>query len=91
MTATYGYEVQPEGDPFIGRTREAVDITKRVLTPERTLLMAFQAIANAPLAKTKIGSFRRDGLSYSVRWICTSSFYIYVSYTYNTLYVRQSR
>ncbi|KAG0699383.1 cytochrome P450 [Suillus ampliporus] len=51
MAATYGYETLPdaEGDPLIGRAREAVEIIKRVLAPERAaLLMAFPFLKYLP-------------------------------------------
>ncbi|KAJ8585616.1 cytochrome P450 [Rhizopogon salebrosus TDB-379] len=39
LSATYDYEALPEGDPLIGRTREAIEISKRVWAPERALLL----------------------------------------------------
>ncbi|KAG2153341.1 cytochrome P450 [Suillus clintonianus] len=51
ITATYGYEAPPdeEGDPLIRRTREATEIAKRVMAPERAaLLMAFPFLGYLP-------------------------------------------
>lgn len=51
ITAIYGYETPPgaEGDPLIRRTREATEIAKRVLAPERAaLLMAFPFLGHLP-------------------------------------------
>ncbi|KAG1742544.1 cytochrome P450 [Suillus lakei] len=51
ITAIYGYEIPPgaEGDPLIRRTREATEIAKRVLAPERAaLLMAFPFLGHLP-------------------------------------------
>jgi len=38
MSATYGYEVWPGGDPIIDRAHEVIEITKKVLVPERAAL-----------------------------------------------------
>jgi cytochrome P450 len=51
ITAIYGYETPPgtEGDPLIHRTREATEIAKRVMAPERAaLLMAFPFLGHLP-------------------------------------------
>ncbi|KAG2754014.1 cytochrome P450 [Suillus brevipes Sb2] len=51
ITAIYGYETLPDadGDPLINRTREATEIAKRVLAPERAaLLMAFPFLGHLP-------------------------------------------
>lgn len=51
ITAIYGYETPPgaDGDPLICRTREATEIAKRVLAPERAaLLMAFPFLGHLP-------------------------------------------
>lgn len=40
MAVTYGYEVQPENDPIIDRAREVIEISNRVLAPERAALLA---------------------------------------------------
>lgn len=51
ITAMYGYETPPgaNGDPLIQRTREAAEIAKRVLAPERAaLLMAFPFLEHLP-------------------------------------------
>ncbi|KAG2074767.1 cytochrome P450 [Suillus decipiens] len=51
ISAIYGYETPSgaEGDPLIRRTREATEIGKRVMTPERAaLLMAFPFLGHLP-------------------------------------------
>jgi cytochrome P450 len=51
ITAIYGHETPPgtEGDPLIHRTREATEIAKRVMAPERAaLLMAFPFLGHLP-------------------------------------------
>ncbi|OJA12886.1 hypothetical protein AZE42_02903 [Rhizopogon vesiculosus] len=49
MAATYGYEARPEGDPIISCAREAVEIAKKILAPERAaLLTAFPFLEYFP-------------------------------------------
>ncbi|KAJ8593198.1 cytochrome P450 [Rhizopogon salebrosus TDB-379] len=49
MSATYGYEPKPEGDPLICRTHEAIEIATRVMAPVRAaLLMAFPCLEYLP-------------------------------------------
>ncbi|KAG2366730.1 hypothetical protein BDR07DRAFT_1273916 [Suillus spraguei] len=51
IAAIYGYETPSgaEGDPLIRRTREATEIGKRVMSPERAaLLMAFPFLGHLP-------------------------------------------
>ncbi|KAG1879711.1 cytochrome P450 [Suillus subluteus] len=51
ITAVYGYETPSgeEGDPLIHRSREIIEIVKRVLAPERAaLLMAFPFLDYLP-------------------------------------------
>jgi hypothetical protein len=50
FTAVYRYEILPgaEGDPLIRRTREAVDITRKVLAPERAVHGVFASDRTLP-------------------------------------------
>ncbi|KAG0708159.1 cytochrome P450 [Suillus ampliporus] len=49
MAATYGYETLSEGDPMVGRLRDGIEIGKRVVAPERALLlMAFPFLEYLP-------------------------------------------
>ncbi|OAX43704.1 cytochrome P450 [Rhizopogon vinicolor AM-OR11-026] len=49
IAASYGYEASSEGDPLIGCTREAVEIVKNVMAPERaTVMMAFPFLEYLP-------------------------------------------
>jgi len=40
MAAAYGYEAQSESDPLIDRAHEALEISKKVMAPERAILLA---------------------------------------------------
>ncbi|KAG0708158.1 cytochrome P450 [Suillus ampliporus] len=49
VAATYGYDTLPEDGPLISRIRESIEIGKRVMTPERALLlMAFPFLEYLP-------------------------------------------
>jgi hypothetical protein len=50
FTAVYRYEILPgaEGDPLIRRTREAVNITRKVLAPERAVHGVFASDRTPP-------------------------------------------